>query len=532
MEKQKIMKIAKYIMLAATPLIFTGCLDTEPMGNILTTDTKADAVKVNPSRSESGVNAITAAFYQYERVRAAHSDFGYPAIMMHLESRGVDMVSEDIGYNWFGYSLTYDNIDYTYGNDREIWNTLYNQIYAANAVLETIDSATTDATQQYYLGQALAIRAFDYFNLIQIYQKTYSQVDPATAPGVPVITEKNQSDASANGCARGTVPETYNQILSDLDRACTSLEASGKARPDKRYVDASVAHAIRARVYLVMNRWADAAADAQYVIQHSGCTPKSLSEVGTPSFNSLSESDWLWGIKTSETDDVVASGLVNWPSHMGSLCYGYATAGAWRRINMKLYNSIPTTDKRKTWFCDGNATSAGLTTAQQAYITDQGAPAYVQVKFAPYNNTVGTSTNANDIPLMRIEEMYYILAEAQAMAGNVDQGRQTLVNFVRTYRNPAYTCTATTAAGVQDAVFQERRVEFWGEGLSWFDYIRLNKDFDRRGGGFEASTCYDIKAGDNALIWRIPYNEVQYNAKISADDNNPAGTHPVAVEDE
>ncbi|MGI6223055.1 MAG: RagB/SusD family nutrient uptake outer membrane protein [Prevotella sp.] len=526
------MKISKYILLAAAPLMLTGCLDTEPLGSNLTSDEKASTVEENPDRLEASVNAITAAFSQYMKIRSAHSDFGYPAIMLHLESRGVDMVSDNIGYNWFGFSLTYDNIDYTYGNDREIWGTLYNQIYAANAVTATVDSATTDPTLQYYLGQALAIRAFDYFNLIQIYQKTYSQVDPTSAKGVPVITEKNRDEAATNGCSRGTVEQTYNQILSDLNRAIELFDASGMTRADKRYANSSVAHAIRARVYLVMNRWSEAAADAQYVINNSGCTPKSMSEVGVPSFNSLDEADWLWGIKIEETDDVVESGIVNWPSHMGSLCYGYATVGAWKRINKKLYNNIPSTDKRKTWFTDENAQSAGLTATQQAYIDEQGAPGYVHVKFAPYNNEVGTSINANDIPLIRIEEMYYILAEAQAMAGDVSTGRQTLVNFVTTYRNPSYTCTATTGTGVQEACFQQRRIEFWGEGLSWFDYIRLNKDFDRRGGGFGTNEVYNIAAGDNALIWRIPYNEIQYNAQISEEDNNPVPTHPVAVEDE
>lgn len=531
------MRISKYILLSAIPLLLAGCLDTEPLGNTLTSDEKSEAVENNPSRLEASVNAVTAAFSQYEAIRAAHSDFGFPTIMLHLDCRGVDMVSNNVGYNWFGFSVTYDNIDYTYGNNREIWGTLYNQIRAANNVLVSVDSAATDAQSQYYMAQALTVRAFDYFNLIQIYQKTYSQVDPTKAAGVPIITEKNMEDARKNGCARGTVAQTYAQILSDLDRAIALFDASGMKRADKRYANGSVAHAIRARVYLVMNRWSEAAADAQYAIQNSGCTPKSLSETGVPSFNSLSEADWLWGIKIEETDDVVQSAIVNWPSHMGSLCYGYATAGSgdqgtWRRINKKLYNSIPATDRRKTWFCDENAQSAGLTETQQAYLDERQAMAYTQVKFAPYNGAVGTATNANDIPLIRIEEMYYILAEAQAMAGNPSQGNQTLVNFVRTYRDPSFNSTASTGAAVQEAVFQQRRVEFWGEGITWFDYIRLNKAFDRRGGGFETNTCFNIPAGDNALIWRIPYNEIQYNAKISESDNNPVPTHPTPVPDE
>ena len=61
------------------------------------------------------------------------------------------------------------------------------------------------------------------------------------------------------------------------------------------------------------------------------------------------------------------------------------------------------------------------------------------MKFGPYNNVVGQSTNANDIPLMRIEEMYLIKAEAEAMGGNPSAGKSTLNDFVKTYRDPEYT---------------------------------------------------------------------------------------------
>lgn len=57
------------------------------------------------------------------------------------------------------------------------------------------------------------------------------------------------------------------------------------------------------------------------------------------------------GYQISETDRVVTTGICNFPSHMGSLNYGYATVGAWKRINKKLYEkNINETDARKGWF--------------------------------------------------------------------------------------------------------------------------------------------------------------------------------------
>ena len=257
----------------------------------------------------------------------------------------------------------------------------------------------------------------------------------------------------------------------------------------------------------------------------------------------------MWGILIAETDRVVTSGIVNWISHMGSLNYGYASVGAWRRINPTLYQAINSTDARKGWFLDDTGVSSNLTEEQQDYLTKEaGAPAYTQVKFAPYKDEIYTGTNANDVPLMRIEEMYLILAEAQAMGGNPTAGKTTLETFVKTYRDPSYTCNASTAEGVQDAVWVQRRIELWGEGQSYFDLLRLRKGIDRASTAWkgvdknmpnynyqildnaadEAKAIQTVKSGNggttgdiiNYLIFQIPDDETESNPLINDTDNN------------
>ena len=166
---------------------------------------------------------------------------------------------------------------------------------------------------------------------------------------------------------------------------------------------------------------------------------------------------------------------------MGSLNYGYASVGGWRRISPKLYSEIPASDVRKGWFLNGEGVSANLPAAAQTYITGKKAPAYTQVKYGVLNDQWGTDNNATDIILMRVEEMYLIKAEAQAMSGNVSGGVSTLNSFVTAYRDPSYQCTATTPEAVQEAVWQQRRLEFWGEGMAYFDIMRLNKGVNRLG---------------------------------------------------
>ena len=525
------MKNFKYTFIASALAAFTlvGCndLDTEPLGSTITADQKEAAVAANPERVKASITAMTSAFYNFGKVfsESYHNDLGYPTIMLWTDSRGADLVSDDIGYNWFAQALTYEDVNYTYYGTQLIWNTIYKQLNTVNAVTAMIAPDTEDATLKYYLAQAYAIRAFDYFTLAQLYQHTY--VGNEDKPCVPVITEKNADAAGSEGCARSTVAETYAQIMTDLNNAIALLESTDVVREDKRYVSVEVAYGIRARVNLVMNNWTAAAADAEMALKGSA-TPYSISEVSKPTFSNIDDASWMWGILVAETDRPVTSGTCNFPSHMGSLNYGYASVGAWRYINKELFNAIPASDVRKGWWLDADAYSPNLNGEQAAYAEEAGCPPYTQMKFGCYNDETYTSTNANDIPLMRVEEMYLIKAEAQAMAGDPAAGAATLQAFVSTYRDPEYTCNATTAGGVQEAVWTQRRIELWGEGFSYGDVMRLKKGVDRRGAGFSAALTFNLPYGDAALILPIPQSEMERNSSIG--ENNPISGLPTPVE--
>lgn len=514
-------------------MALVGCndLDTQPEDNYVTTDEKANAIANKPSLASAGVVGISSSYSQYQKVYANHLDFGWPAVMMLLDNIGPDMVSRNIGYNWFAASGSYN-----YGTNNNYMNNMswyhsYKVIKAANDVVANIDPETTDPQLQLYASQGYANRAFMYFQLVQLFQSTYKGSE--SLPCVPIITDVNANDAAA-GIPRATVQEVYDQILSDIDKAIkflTDCKLSVSKIADsgtKRFVSLGAAYAIRARVNLVMNNWQAAADDAKMAIQTSGATPYSIAEASRPAFWNSDDHNWLWAIYVQDVDRVVTSGIVNFPSHMGSFNdNGYWAVGAFRMINKKLYATISDTDCRKGWWLDEDGTSPNLTAAQQEFLDGYEPEAYTQVKFGAYQDMTGTTTNANDIPLIRVEEMYLIQAEATAMAGNAAGGKQILEDFVKTYRDPEYTCSATTAEGVQDAVWQQRRIELWGEGFCYFDLLRLHKGLDRRGAGYEATWVYNVPAPLKPFL--VPSNEIEANPAITT--NNDSWNRPTPVDD-
>ncbi|WP_430815688.1 RagB/SusD family nutrient uptake outer membrane protein [Carboxylicivirga sp. RSCT41] len=531
-----------YILLAPVLMTFFGCednLDTAPEGDTVTQGIKEDVYSKDPAKAKASVNSIFAQFTQYAPNYTAlgdvtrHNDFGYPSVMMFTDANGEDMVMEVIGYNWANSSLDFSDREFDSNEAQIVWNDLYSIIYNCNNVISSIDPETTETPSQFYLAQGLAARAFSYWNLAQLYQFNYKGNE--TAPCVPIVTDENANDVALNGAPRATVQQVYDLMLADVNTAVTLLNAAAEAddavvRDDKRYISLAVAYGLRARINLTMHNYAEAAADAQSAIDASEASPGSVADVGKPTFMTVTENNWMWGIIINETDGVVTSGIINWISHLGSLNWGYCNYNGGRQISKKLYNTIPDTDIRKGWFLDANGESANLTPEQQAQMVSVGYRPYTHVKFAPYNNEIATTTNANDVPLMRIEEMYLIKAEGLAMSGG--DGKGALETFVQTYRDPAYTCSASSPEGIQEEIFHQRRIELWGEGMNWFDIMRLNKGVDRRGAGYiNASMVFNIAPKSDIMLWRISEPEIEANPQISHGDNNPAAPAPEPVPD-
>lgn len=512
-------------------LLTAGCtsLDTYPEGQYVTSEQKEGIIKADPSKEAAGVNGIFAQYNVFCAVTGdRHNDFGYPAIMLITDCDGIDCLGQDNGYNWFSGGLDFSNRIYTSYESEIVWKTLYSMIYTANGVISGIKSPEAPLSK-FYLSQGLCNRAFCYWVLAQLYQFNYQS--SKDKPCVPVVTDENAEAVTMNGCARASVEDVYKQILADLDAAISYLSDAaqgGVNRTDKRYFDLGVAYGLRARANLTMGNWAAAANDAQSAIEASGATPYSIAEVSTPTFVDSNDHAWMWGDLVAENDRVVTSGIVNWPSHMGSFNYGYCWYGGGHQINKALFNSISDTDVRKGWWIDENCYSANLDEEQEYVINSYaGYPPYTQVKFAPYKYENYTSINANDIPLMRVEEMYLIKAEGEYMANG---STSTLVDFVQTYRDPDYSLPVGT--DIQDEIWRQRRLELWGEGLSWFDLMRLGKGVDRRGAGFpDVTSVRNVPADHGILLWRIPECEINANALIPESENNPAVSAPDPCED-
>lgn len=148
---------------------------------------------------------------------------------------------------------------------------------------------------------------------------------------------------------------------------------------------------------------------------------------------------------------------------------------------------------------------------------------YVNIKFRPHNGDYTTQAvgGATDFPILRVEELYFIKAEAEAHS-SVSTAVSTLESLIQT-RNTDYTCDETTFSGFMEEMLFQKAIEFWGEGVNYFDAKRLSLG---RHSGYEGVNdsryqyCYDIEGVVPGLTPGWPDAERNANAAIY-HYNNP-----------
>lgn len=490
--KNILTKIA--ILSVAVPMVLSGCIeDTEPT-NSVTTEQVAESSK----SLESIVSGMPAYMKHWHTWSSNAFDFGYPAIFIAMNVQTQDMIQRYNGYQHFSYwqdVQLYVNSDYVLSQIN--WYYLNFQVKAANEVLSMVGTAPTSEYSKLARAQALTYRSATYMDMMGIYEfmenETISGTNDAnndvTGLTVPYVTPEMSSEELGNN-PRQPHDKMVELLIADLNEAVTLFQSTSETRTSKIQPDLAVAYGIMARIYQWDENYPKAAEYARLAINTSGAQPLTQAEWfdKTNGFNSLTFSSWMWGIQQEGNDDQVQSGQnSNWTSFMSPEAgIGYSgLRGCTMAIDRQLYDRIDNNDWRKlSWKApDGSALASQIPYISAA----KGATlqTYTGIKFRPGGGvlTDRSVTFATAIPLMRVEEMYLIEAEATAHS-SATAGKQLLETFMKTYRYPTFVCLATDQQGVVDECFLQKRIEFWGENVIFFDYKRLNKGIDR---GYEGS---------------------------------------------
>lgn len=524
------MKIKKILIsIALLTFIVSSCekdfLETAPTGSL-----EAGTMFETIEGAEAAINGIYRYMYAFDPVYGNHDAFGQKALHIEMELMGEHMVGNVLQHGWFGQQYawrTHRNADA--GMTHLRWLVYYKLILNANNIIVNIDNVEATPTQINYIkSQALAIRAFSYYQLVQLYAPAWHV--NAEAPAVPLYTEPSQE-----GHPRASLREVYVLIDNDLTEAITLLD--GSTRQDhKSHINLPVIHGIAARANLARgsgpgadNSFLQAArqhainaitlfgANNLYTIADYPA-PFDMSEFdGTwqsylasefdrsTLFNRVASREWMWGMQVNDEQNTI---FASFYSHMDPTEFGYAQLTNQKLISSGddgLYHRIAETDvRRNLWVEPGKGGGPMVPYAQLKFITPE------------------RSSWAADYLFMRLSEMFLIKAEAEARLGMDNDAAETLLTLLEN-RDSEYTLSTNTGADLIEEIMFHRSVELWGEGLSWMDLKRTGSALNRNNKGHSIGLAakMEYEADGIEWLWLIPTAEINANDAISSGDQNP-----------
>lgn len=547
MKKNKIVKFAAALLCA--PVLLSSCIEeTFPEGGNVTSGQVAES----PFAMENIAASIPTILITNYLGMGDHFDFGYPGIFGATDR----MVGEvfPVSQNLPGGNQYFDRWQaWLYpdmgGLSATGWTDFfylnyYQFIYSAN---EVISIASQSESGGVALGIAKAFRAMCYLDMARMYdplpakapdRPSYeSELEAVKGLTVPIVREGATLEQLENN-PRATREEMFNFILSDLTDAESLLadyQPASKSMPSQ-----AVVYGLLARTYLWLGGFEEtyegfvtgteaykkAAEYARKAINASGCTILTESQWLDPKtgFNTVNNA-WMWAM--IQTTDTVLNNLLSWAAHMSlEAVYGYGY-GAQPGISVFSYERISDTDFRKKSYVTADRSYA----AAQPYMSLTEEEFKTVAPYASYKfHTAGgeksnfTIANVVDIPMMRVEEMYLI--EAEATAHYDEATARTLLTSFMAHRDPNYRIPAATTDLVEEIIFQ-KRIEFWGEGIIYYDMKRLNMSMHNADTGTNAPSGAIISTDGRAPWWNcvIPLGAVQQNIALTNMNNpDPTGT--------
>ncbi|MBO4905827.1 MAG: RagB/SusD family nutrient uptake outer membrane protein [Bacteroidaceae bacterium] len=459
-----------------------------------------------------------------------HDCFGWPAVLHNLNLMTDEMTLGQMK-NWFSFTHAGDNNKKTYNFNRLVWSNSLDMIMDCNSFIGAMKNAEMTQEERGFLGAAYATRAMLNLDLAQMFEfldtdgatSGVSQSgDDITGLTIPIINEDTKSlslTTSIYNCPRATKSEIIAYIKSDLEKAERLIPDLTNPAHFLPHID--VVYGLRARLGLWEENWAEAQSYAHRAIDAATAPVLNAEQMLDPERGFNNADDWMWGIVPTDFNQDMGY-YASWTSFLSNEWDGYAGFNySSIFISRKLYDKMSNSDIRKRLFvAPAGSELSGTETYNSNYYTQAAHTPYASLKFRPL---VIDNVPFGNTPLMRVEEMYFIEAEAVCQQGNTAEAQRLLGAFMSQYRDNAYSFNGTSQADVLNEIILQKGIELWGEGRSFFDYKRLNLGVDRTYEGTNFPTWAQISTAHRPawMNFVFPALEEQNNIGLYGH-NNPS----------
>lgn len=358
------------------------------------------------------------------------------------------------------------------------WANFNNNVYRCNLLLDQIDGANfAENLKKQYKGEAMFIRALNYFNMYRIWggvPATKHVVSAAEALKVARYSDEQMFDLIAGDLKEivdnNYLPETYSSA--DMGRA-----TSGAAK------------ALLGKVYLTFHKWNEA---------------KDVLSQLIGKYQLVSPIAQVFDVDNKNNNEIIFAVHFNKEIEGEGHSYWYNLTNASDDTNQtsSLLNTFPTGDTRKD-----------LITYVQVEKNVRLMNKFYDTK-SPTFKTVG-----NDQILLRYADVLLMYAEAlNEIQYDASEGSLAL-KYLNAVRQRAGISNLTakqlpTQEKFRKGILVERQREFPYEGQRWFDLVRM---------GFAKSVMAEngVEIKDYQLLFPIPQQEIEKVGNKSILWQNP-----------
>ena len=459
-----------------------------------------DALDITPQQSIDAATAYSTPQKVSAAVVGAYARLDQPRLYGTDLILVPELLAGNDYINWDGTFQNYRQIrNHTQvanlSNAEGIWTQAYDAINQCNLILDNLGVVTDAGQKSQYEGEASFIRGAMYFELVRLYAQQYKPGGGNTQAGVPInltpVTTVEQADAKL---ARASVEEVYAQVIKDLQNAVAKLPAQSVSR-----ASSYSAEALLSRVYLQQGNYPAALTAADDVIRNSGA---SLIGSVAAVFANRNSAESLFEIQQNDQNNAGTSndGLATYfagysPNGDQGVLYGRGDV----RVLDTFSNQYGPNDVR------GTDSLSAITTKKLIYLSDG-------------NNRVNRLRSlkwrvyGQNIPVIRLAEMYLTRAECEVRAGQVAAATAD-VNRIRT-RSGATPYAAATATLAN--VLRERQLELAFEGFRIHDLRRTGGIVIRAVAANATNPAVPaVLATDARFILPIPQREILNNSLLT-----------------
>lgn len=479
------------ILIGLVLTLYSSCkefLDLEPISEgIAVTNTSADSVLYKTA------NEVEAA------LAGAYGDFKNEYYQLDYFVNG-DAQSDDAyagGDNPANFQIDDYDLDATNSNVSRDWAYLYSTIGKVNSVINNVrkveDPALTAGRVEEIVGEASFIRAFMYFQLVQLWGDV-----PLQLTEVKTISSANLDEIyPLIFPARASVSEVYQQIIADLE---TALPRVKPTNVHKGYATTGAVNAMLAKVYATIepHDWSKVSSYCDAVIAGG--------------YSLLPEYADLWDNANENSAEAIFE--INYS--------GGPTDGNWgvkifRGVDWKKFN-LPSNDLVQA-FDDENdlirKDNSVIFLDVSGKWSDEHWPQTAYPFINKYHNFEEGSPQ--NYIFIRLADILLLKAEALNELGETSAAGD-LVDMIRTRVDLPGT-TAATQAEMRLAIEKERRLELAFEGHRWFDLKRTGRAIEVMS---NAKGPDGVKLGYNVtpakLVWPIPQAELDKNTNLTQNE--------------